>query len=330
VTYEATSIRRARVFISCGQTKDSDELHTAEKIAARLKELGYDPYVAVQEQTLNGLTENIFPKLRDYEYFVFVDFKREKLVPASGATLPEVHRGSLFSHQELAIAAYLKMPLLAFQEKGVKTDDGVLRFLQANATLFTDRTLLPNVIADEIQRRGWNPHLRNELVLERTDPTQSFDHHAVELGVALSKYEVEARKRRFYYVAVHNLHHHKIAMNCYVYLENVRELHPSNRDIPFRSVELKWSGYTLPNAHIVPESGRPFDAIAIWHVSPTRPSLVTFSDSQSFGYIPINDVGEYELHYAVVSDNFPIARACFTLSLSAKLEDTKLTLNVGR
>src|ERR1700733_11674436 len=166
----------ARVFISCGQAKGSDELYTAQKIAERLKEIGFDPYIAVEEQTLLGLTENIFPRLRDYEYFVFVDFKREELRSTRRAGPPKLHRGSLFAHQELAIAAYLKLPVLAFQENGVKTDDGVLRFLQANATPFTDRNLLPNVIADEVQRRKWNPHLRNELILERQDPQEHFDH----------------------------------------------------------------------------------------------------------------------------------------------------------
>ena len=71
---------RARVFISCGQNKNSDELETALRIRDRLSELGFDPYVAVEEQTLRGLKENIFPRLRDSEYFVFVDFKRERLV----------------------------------------------------------------------------------------------------------------------------------------------------------------------------------------------------------------------------------------------------------
>jgi hypothetical protein len=161
--------RRARVFISCGQTKDSDELETAHKIHQRLEDLGFDPYIAVDEQTLRGLKENIFPRLQDSEYFVFVDFKREKLAPRSHGHMGVIwshklkHRGSLFSHQELALASFLDIDLLAFQEKGVKQDDGLVRFLQANATVFTDRNLLPNVIADEVQRRKWNPHSRKEL-----------------------------------------------------------------------------------------------------------------------------------------------------------------------
>src|SRR5437773_503907 len=143
--------RRARVFISCGQTKNSSELETAHKISERLEELGFEPYIAVEEQTLSGLRENIFRQLRIADYFVFVDFKRERLVPRgrTGRSTGLQHRGSLFSHQELALASYLDLPLLAFQEKGVKEDDGILRFLQANASPFKDRHLLPNVVADE-------------------------------------------------------------------------------------------------------------------------------------------------------------------------------------
>jgi len=216
--------RRARVFISCGQTKDSDELETAQKIRDRLQELGFEPYIAVEEQTLSGLKENLFPRLRDYEYFVFVDFKREKLVPRGKTGLvwsPKLqHRGSLFSHQELALASFLDLPLLAFREKGVKEDDGILRFLQANATPFTDRNLLPSVIAAEVQRRRWSPNLRNELVMERDNPEQHEDH------------QTTAGPRRFYYVHVRNLHHHKTATNCYVYLEKVIKRDRPPIDIP--------------------------------------------------------------------------------------------------
>src|SRR5438552_11625918 len=153
---------RARVFISCGQSKHSDEVETAQKIARRLQELGFDPYIAVEEQTLRGLKENIFSQLEKSEYFVFVDFKREQLAGSD----PPVHRGSLFSHQELALASFVDIPVLAFQEKGVRPHDGILRFLQANCTPFTDRHLLPNVIADAVQERNWNSNFRNDLVLE--------------------------------------------------------------------------------------------------------------------------------------------------------------------
>jgi len=314
--------RRARVFISCGQTKDSDELTTAKQISCRLGELGFDPYIAVEEQTLRGLTENIFPRLRDSEYFVFVDFKREKLVPHGKSDLvgsPEFqHRGSLFSHQELALASFLDVPLLAFQENGVKKDDGILRFLQANATPFTDRNLLPNVIADKVQELKWNPSSRNELVLVREKP---LCVDATDIGVA------GGELRRFFHVEVRNLHHKKTATNCYVYLEGATKLTRPPAKISFGSVESKWAGYILPNAHILPNSGRRFDALFIAHHRPTEVRFPTFTDSSEFGCPPLRGAGEYKLCYAVVSDNFPITRGSLTLTLSERLDDTKLKLS---
>ena len=38
---------RARVFISCGQMKGSDEVMIASKIRDRIEVLGFDPYIAV-------------------------------------------------------------------------------------------------------------------------------------------------------------------------------------------------------------------------------------------------------------------------------------------
>lgn len=309
--------RRARVFISCGQTKNSEELNTAEKIRERLEDLGFEPYIAVEEQTLLGLTENIFPRLRDSEYFIFVDFKREKLVPrgraANSRNLPR--RGSLFSHQELAVASFLKLPLLAFQEKGVKQDDGILRFLQANAKLFTDRNSLPSVIADQIRELGWTPYTRNELAL-MLEPRHLDAHPTDPIG------EV----RRFFYVRVHNLHHNKTATNCYVYVEEAtKAANPS--DEPIAMVESKWAGYVLPNAHIFPRSDRRFDAFYIPHGQPAEARFPTFSDSTAFGPPPLLGAGQYKIRYAVMSDNFPTVRASFTLTLCEELEGTTFVQN---
>jgi hypothetical protein len=156
---------RARVFISCGQNKDSDEPKLAEEIRTKLTSLGFDPYVAVAEQSLRGLIENLFEQLSQSEYFLFVDFKRERL---DGT---DVHRGSLFSHQELAVASFLGIEVLAFQEQGIKLTDGILGFIQANAISFSERNRLPEMVFDYVQQRmaegRWDPRWRNELALER-------------------------------------------------------------------------------------------------------------------------------------------------------------------
>jgi hypothetical protein len=85
----------SRIFISCGQGEVSGERDIAKQISKRLSEIGFDVCVATQEQTLRGIKENIFSKLEESEYLIFIDFKRERLVDSG-------YRGSLFSHQELA------------------------------------------------------------------------------------------------------------------------------------------------------------------------------------------------------------------------------------
>jgi hypothetical protein len=310
---------RARVFISCGQAKDTNEQSTAHAIANRLDQLGFDPYVAVQEQTLRGLTENIFDRLARSEYYIFIDFKREELANTS----PPVHRGSLFSHQELALAAYLRIPVLAFQEVGVKQMDGIMRFLQANATPFTDRNLLASVIADKVNERRWAPHWRCELELDR-DPTQFSDANRVEQTL---EGKLQYYTGRFFHIDVRNRHIDKAATNCYVYLSRVCNL-ATGQEIPLKTIEFKWAGYTLPNAHILPNQSRRFDAFWIDHRSPGQLEFNVFSDSTE--YVPrVGGEGRYSLEYVVISDNFPPAKGTFTLNLGNSLDRTTLLGSAG-
>ncbi|MFY9727387.1 MAG: hypothetical protein WB579_19955 [Bryobacteraceae bacterium] len=313
---------RARVFISCGQNKASDELSVAVSIRERLHGLDFDPYIAVQEQSLRGLKENIFERLRESEYFVFVDFKRERLCGFPRDSILAwcfgpwkfrnlLHRGSLFSHQELAIASYLDMPVVAFQEEGVKRDDGIIGFIQANATQFRDRSVLPDLVVKEVQLQSWNPHWRNELILER-DPAQRSDTRLTNIG----------RDAVFFHINVRNRHQRKAATNCYVYLEKAISV-ASGVEIPFKAAELGWAGYSQPSARVPPQKVRPFDAFYILRQAPTLLQFSTFATATDF--VPrIEAAGQYELVYLVVSDNFPITRASFTLSLDASLDRTTL------
>jgi hypothetical protein len=293
----------ARVFISCGQRQQTDEAAVAIELEGRLYELGFDPYIAIQEQTLRGLKGNVFDRLSNSEYFIFVDFKREVL----SSTNPPVHRGSLFSHQELALASYLEIPVIAFQESGVKQDDGILPFIQANAKQFLDRDRLASVIVSEVQQRGWLPNCRNDLVFER-DPAQRGD----------SPFGLES----FFHISVHNRHRHKTATNCCVQLKKVTKLDAS-REIECSPAELTWAGHREMNVSIPPSTSRKFDALHIRRDTPTEVRFQTSSTSPEFAP-PILGTGRYELTYSVVTDNFPIACASFILNLDPSLSLTSL------
>jgi hypothetical protein len=247
--------------------------------------------------------------LEKSEYYIFVDFKRDQLADIS----PPICRGSLFSHQELALASYLDIDVLAFQELGVKKDDGILRLLQANATNFTDRNLLPNVIADKVRERGWDPHSKNDLVLER-EPEQFTD------AMRVDNREGPPFQDRFFHIDVRNRHRSTIATNCYVYMAKAANLDTS-QEIPLKTVEFKWAGYVQPNAHILPGQVRRFDAFWLAHHLPTTMQFNIYSDATD--YIPrIEGEGRYEFRYQVVADNFPAASGSFILDLNRSLSLT--------
>ena len=128
--------------------------------------------------------------------------------------------------------------------------------------------------------------------------------------------------RGFFHIGVRNRHRDKTAINCYVYLEKASKL-DSPTEIHLNAVELKWAGYLWPNAHIPANTARRFDACWIPHKHPSQLQFNTFSDSTEF--IPyVAGEGRYELRYSVITDNFPIARGSFILSLDRRLASTSL------
>jgi hypothetical protein len=299
-------VPRAKVFISCGQQRESSEREIANRIATRLREEGYDPYVAFEQQSLRAVKENIFPELQSAEYLIFIDFPRNRLEDSE----PPIYRGSLFSHQELAIAAFLDLDVIALQEDGVKRDDGLLGFLQTNCISFSDRDTLPSVVLDTVLTRGWKPGWKRQLVLLRED------------GEYIDATDPSGQMRRFFHVGVHNLDVRRHATNCYVYLQRLTQL-DNLKQRPLETIEFKWEGYTQPNATILPGSRRNFDAVVAAHDDPSKPQFSLFTDSTRF-VPPMGGPGHYQLTFAVVSDNFPVARAMFNLTVGHTLHDWEL------
>ena len=234
---------KARVFISCGQSSDG-ERKAAAAIAELFVELGFDPYVAIQEQSLRGLTENIFALLEQSEYFLFVDFRREQL-------LPDSYRGSLFSHQELAIASYLDLPFMGFRQTGVRLE-GVLGFLQGNCVEFQDIEDLASLVRAQVEQR--------QNGLQSTRSPGEYDDAAIRGDVDLWA--------RFFHLRITNQSRFRTALGCRAYIGLLAELGPDavgNRIDPGRSVELKWAFYTFPDVIIPPERSRDLDIGYVLH-----------------------------------------------------------------
>jgi len=317
----STNDLRARVFISCGQQKDSEEVDIAKEIERELLEMGYDPYVAVAEHSLKGLKENLFRRLTESEYFLFIDFKRERLFKNNDADFKDTgqHRGSLFSNQELAIASYLGIEALAYQEKGVREQDGILRCIHANCIPFADRHLLPKAVATDV-RKNWKHNWRRELLLTREDKKQFVKVDYVAKQPAPS---------RFYHVKVTNLHKSQTATDCAVYLEKIEDLsHKQSRSPSL--VELKWMGVTTPKASIPAGQSRLFDAFHIQEQLPqtiflgVNPFIV--DSSVYYQEYTLQGANDYKLTFVVFSHDFAPSKRSFRLHVGSNLEDIEMEI----
>jgi hypothetical protein len=236
-----------------------------------------------------------------------VDFKRERL---NGT--PD-HRGSLFSHQELALASFLEIDVLGFQESGIKQKDGILGSIQLNELPFSERNTLPDLVIENVKQRmkegRWDSRWRNELFLDR-GPEDLRDPVVRNTG----------KTGRCFFVGVCNRHRSKTALNCCAYLEKVSAL-DTGSDIPAQIVEFKWEGYLLPNAHVHAKTVRRFDAFWVLHEDPTQVLFNSpFCDASPF----LPNIGgadsQYRLTYSVLSDNFPPARRSFVLKIARSLD----------
>ena len=270
----------------------------ATAVADRLRSEGFEPYVATAEQSLRALRENLFPRLTDAEYFLFIDFRRERLESGD-------YRGSLFSNQELAIASYLDKDFLGFQEAGAERG-GLIAHLQGNCKRFSSRDDLPNLVLSEIRNRR-EPNWQNRWHVELNDKLYA-DEPFDELGTL----------GRFFHLRVTNRHRHRTAWNCLAYIRSVID-NTSGKPIDFESVELKWAGYVFPTATIAPRGWRPLDAFWISHADPQRFQFRCFADWT--GAIPQIQRPSVTLTYEVVSDSMPGHTVSLTVRLAEQLAD---------
>ena len=293
--------QKTKVFISCGQKKDSVERSIAKQIEDKLIGLGFDTYLALEQHTLRGLKENIFKHLMDSEYFLFIDFRREKLNNSNN------FRGSLYTNQELAIASFLGKEVIAFQQKRILHVDGMLSSLQLNPIKFNNREKneLPDLIEQQIKQSGWNNQWKNKLDISIQPNYHDARKQSGDIG-------------RHYFLRVDNLHKDRIAFNCTAYVKSII-YKTNNLPFPSETVELKWAGSLVPSVTIMPKSYRLLDAFFVLH---SRPDLLIFSSfSDSLMHLPpLSGIGIYEIVYIVVSENFPLLEIRTSINITGNVD----------
>lgn len=294
----------AKVFISCGQQEK--EMRVVRLIADLLSSEGFQPYVAKVQNSMKGLKENIFRELSNSEYFLFVDFKRDTLVTCDQErNISTASRGSLFSHQELAIAAFLDIDAVGFQHKDLRRE-GVLDVIQLNCDSFDDDLDLLERIKEKIQKNRWRADWKAQLYMNRL-PTEHSDGPHI------------------FHIEVTNLHWRKPAIDCRGYIHEVKEVGKST-PFPFQKFELKWAGTSVPNVTIMPQECRRFDAF-VFEADPLRlcwPKGHSFADTCHV-WPKVNRPGQYEITYLLTSLNFGPVLGTFRLNLDGDVHRTSLS-----
>src|SRR3990170_26299 len=133
---DQVDLHKNRVFISCGQ-RSQDEVSLGQVIAQLIDEnAGLEGYFAKDQQSLDGVTRNIFQSIYNSAAFIAVMHRRDRLPIGE-----EVYRGSVWVEQEIAIAAFLvqvlgvQMPNRVFIQSGVQRE-GIRGFIMLNEIEF--------------------------------------------------------------------------------------------------------------------------------------------------------------------------------------------------
>jgi len=288
---------RAKIFLSCGQRSGTDEVTCAKRVKSVLENFGFEVFLSIDVQEARALVDIIYPELNDSDYFVFLDFTREAL--NSGST----SRGSLFSHQELSIASFLRLPFLPFQERGVERN-GILGVIMGNADVFDSKSELPNIVQEKVLRKlesnEWNLVTKNRLTMRLADGSKRPDRTRRPDGLW--------HDRTHYHIEVLNEHHRKLATNCCAYIER---LVVNGEMRVLRQAELKWEGVGIPLLSIRPQMKRNLDAfLVLGEQPPFTLSLPSHTDAggQDQWDLKIHDASHIEVTFILCCEQFRDAR----------------------
>jgi len=277
------------VFVSCGQHSERERSFAA-KMKSALEARGFLVYVAIAAQSIEDVNAGIIRQLERSDYYLFVDFRREQLDEHSA-------RGSLFTHQELAIAHRTGFEqALFFQEEGTRLE-GLLRYMGGNAVRFGAETDLVERVLSSVSERGWSPRFSRHLIAARIH----------DLG-GISTPQI---KGRFFAVDIENRRADLAAYGAIARLERLRSASGSWQRSPNRS-PLKVDGQAGFGQVIWPEDHGAFDIMAVGAEPPHGIHLFTSLDLLRIDPLA-SEPGEHELEYAVLAAAFPVLR--FTVAV---------------
>ena len=300
-------MRKARVFISCGQRTDREK-SIGLQVNEYFKSRGFETYFAETVRSPEALTEHIFRYLKLSEYFVFIDFRRDELPNKE-------YRGSLFVSQEIAISTFLKTPGLGFFEKGIRRE-GILDFQIYNAFPFEDGAEIISKL--KVETAHWDENSVNELFLNYRNQSDTKNVITNNDPNILTDW---------WHIEVINRNKTKHAFSCSGYVTGITDI-DSGKLFELPSVELIWSGLGVDTVNIIASGKRELDAFFVLQ----RDNLIRFqtrslTTSNPRYFLPNLGQGNYLIEYSIISSNFEVASQKFLIKHSGKFSEIEVSPN---
>jgi hypothetical protein len=275
-----------RVFLSCGQATD-EERTTSRLIADVLRSEGFNPYVATEIQTILDLNREIIQELKQADYYFHINFRREKLGDS------DEFRGSLFAHQEFALAYGLGFDKMLFLSQTGVRKEGMLAFIVSNTQKFEDHTEAVEAAKRAIKSAGWVPSYSRNLIARRLrwGPRIQYGDHTGQAPVQVLYADIVNRRSDLG------------AIGTVARLSTIVERGQQRASLD-RS-HLKATGYPGYEQTIFPGSHGAFDLLALRLDRPHTVTLNSALDVSPRSAI-LSRPGEYTLQYEVFANAFPV------------------------
>lgn len=295
-----------KIFISCGQATD-DERKVASELASWFSGEGYNPYLAIETQSILDLNAGIISQLKTSDFYLFINFKREKISDNNAG----LYRGSLFTNQELAIAYALGFEkMLILNQKGVK-HEGMHKFMVSNIPEFSNHGELLDKVKKAVQKANWSPTYSRLLVFYQSGwgPTVNYTDRS------------EQRRIKVFHGHISNSRMDCGAIDAVARLAFITYPSGNREQSPDRS-HLKVSGQPGYAQTIWPESTGTYDLLSLDINNQSQIFLNSSHDVYPRQPL-ISQNGEFLLEYEIFAQGFPPLRFSLRLNVTGDFTTTQ-------
>jgi len=302
-----------KVFISCGQANAS-ERQVAVQLSAWFVSQGFQPYVAIQTQSILEVNAGIIGELKNSDFYLFINFRREKirhrlLFPSSR----DFYRGSVFTNQELAIAYAMRFDSMIFvNHRGVRRD-GLFSYIGSNTPEFETYDEVLPIVQTAIRTANWQASYSRNLIyrnLRWSTPILYKDHTRTS-GV------------KVLHIDIANGRPDQGASNSILRLKSIT--HNGVTNISPDTSHLKCSGFPGYSNIIWPNDHVAFDLLSIDIDRQSEIYLHSALDVTPRDPI-VTAIGDYDLAYQSFAENYPSIEFKILLHVTGNEATTTATL----